>query len=44
MLPELGLLSLVLALLLALLLGTLPLLGAARNHAGLIATARPLAL
>jgi cytochrome c-type biogenesis protein CcmF len=42
-LPELGLLCLVLALLLALLLGTLPLIGAHRNHAGLIASARPLA-
>jgi cytochrome c-type biogenesis protein CcmF len=42
-LPELGLLSLLLALLLAALLGTLPLVGAHRNHAGLIASARPLA-
>lgn len=43
MLPELGLLSLLLALLLAALLGTLPLVGAHKNHAALIATARPLA-
>jgi len=43
MLPELGLAALILSLLLALLLGTLPLLGAHRNHAALIATARPLA-
>jgi cytochrome c-type biogenesis protein CcmF len=42
-LPELGLLSLLLALLLAALLGTLPLVGAQKNHAALIATARPLA-
>ena len=43
MLPELGLLSLLLALVLAFLLGTLPLVGAQKNHAALIATARPLA-
>jgi cytochrome c-type biogenesis protein CcmF len=42
-LPELGLLSLLLALLLAALLGTLPLVGAQKNHAALVATARPLA-
>jgi cytochrome c-type biogenesis protein CcmF len=42
-LPELGLLSLILALLLAALLGTLPLIGAQRGNAALIATARPLA-
>jgi cytochrome c-type biogenesis protein CcmF len=43
MLPELGLLALILALLLALLLGVLPMLGAQRNDAALMATARPLA-
>src|SRR5690349_21972417 len=42
-LPELGLLSLLLALLLAARLGVLPLVGAQRNNAALIATARPLA-
>jgi cytochrome c-type biogenesis protein CcmF len=42
-LPELGLLCLLLALVLAVLLGTLPLLGAQRGHAALMATARPLA-
>ncbi len=43
MLPELGLLSLALALLLALTLSALPLLGAHRGHAAWMATARPLA-
>ena len=43
MLPELGLVALILALLLGVLLGTLPLVGAQRNHAGLVASARPLA-
>ena len=43
MLPELGLLSLILALLLAALLGIVPLVGAQRGDAALIATARPLA-
>lgn len=43
MLPELGLLSLALALLLALALSVLPLLGAHRNDAAWMATARPLA-
>ncbi len=43
MLPELGQISLLLALLLALLLSTLPLIGAQRGHSGLLATARPLA-
>jgi cytochrome c-type biogenesis protein CcmF len=42
-LPELGLLSLALALLLALALSVLPLLGAHRGHAAWMATARPLA-
>jgi cytochrome c-type biogenesis protein CcmF len=42
-LPELGLLSLLLALLLAALLGTLPLVGAQRNNEALMRTARPLA-
>jgi cytochrome c-type biogenesis protein CcmF len=42
-LPELGLLSLVLALLLALALSLLPLLGAHRGQAAWMATARPLA-
>ena len=43
MLPELGLLALILALLLAALLGTLPLIGAQRGNAAWMATARPLA-
>ncbi|MFY2765128.1 heme lyase CcmF/NrfE family subunit [Arenimonas sp. MALMAid1274] len=43
MLPELGLLSLVLALLLAITLSILPLLGAHRGNAAWMATARPLA-
>ena len=43
MLPELGLVSLALALMLALALSVLPLLGAHRNHAAWMATARPLA-
>ncbi len=43
MLPELGLLSLLLALLLAALLGTLPLIGAQRGDEALMRTARPLA-
>ena len=43
MLPELGLLSLALALLLALALSLLPLVGAQRGHAAWMATARPLA-
>ena len=43
MLPELGLLALILALLLGVLLGTLPLVGAQRGHAALVASARPLA-
>ncbi len=43
MLPELGLLSLLFALVLAVLLGTLPLVGAQRGNAALMATARPLA-
>ena len=43
MLPELGLLSLLIALVLAVLLGTLPLIGAQRGNAALMATARPLA-
>ena len=43
MLPELGLLSLALALMLALALSVLPLLGAHRNHGAWMATARPLA-
>jgi len=42
-LPELGLLCLLFALVLAVLLGTLPLLGAQRGDAALMATARPLA-
>jgi cytochrome c-type biogenesis protein CcmF len=42
-LPELGLLSLALALLLALALSVLPLLGAQRGHTAWMATARPLA-
>jgi len=42
-LPELGLLSLLIALVLAVLLGTLPLIGAQRGDAALMATARPLA-
>jgi len=42
-LPELGLVSLVLALLLSLALSVLPLLGAHRGHAAWMATARPLA-
>jgi cytochrome c-type biogenesis protein CcmF len=42
-LPELGLLCLLFALVLAVLLGTLPLLGAQRGNAVLMATARPLA-
>ncbi len=44
MLPELGLLALIFALLLAVLLGTLPLLGAQRGNGAWMATARPLAL
>ncbi len=43
MLPELGLLSLALALMLALALSVLPLLGAHRGHGAWMATARPLA-
>ena len=43
MLPELGQIALILSLLLALLLGLLPLIGAQRNDAALMATARPLA-
>ena len=43
MLPELGLVALILALLLALLLGVLPLVGAQRGIAGWISSARPLA-
>ena len=43
MLPELGLVALILALLLAVLLGTLPLVGAQRGIDGWIASARPLA-
>ena len=43
MLPELGQIALALALLLSLLLGILPLLGAQRASAPLMATARPLA-
>ena len=43
MLPELGLVSLALALVLALALSVLPLLGAQRNHGPWMATARPLA-
>ena len=43
MLPELGLLSLLLALLLALALSVLPLLGAHRGHVAWMSTARPLA-
>ena len=42
MLPELGLASLALALMLSLLLSVLPLLGAQRGHAAWMATARPL--
>jgi len=42
-LPELGLVSLALALVLALALSVLPLLGAQRNHGPWMATARPLA-
>jgi len=42
-LPELGLLCLLFALVLAVLLGTLPLLGAHRGNVALMATARPLA-
>jgi cytochrome c-type biogenesis protein CcmF len=43
-LPELGLLALILALVLGVVLGTLPLVGAQRGHAGMMAGARPLAL
>ena len=43
MLPELGQVALAFALLLALLLGTMPLIGAQREVAPLMATARPLA-
>ena len=43
MLPELGLVSLALALMLSLALSVLPLLGAHRGHAAWMATARPLA-
>ena len=43
MLPELGQVALILSLLLALLLGLLPLVGAHRDDAALMATARPLA-
>ena len=43
MLPELGLIALILALLLAVLLGSLPLVGAQRGIDGWIASARPLA-
>ena len=43
MLPELGLVALILALLLAVLLGVLPLVGAQRGIEGWIASARPLA-
>jgi cytochrome c-type biogenesis protein CcmF len=42
-LPELGLVALILALLLAVLLGTLPLVGAQRGNDAWMATARPLA-
>ncbi|MBK9160340.1 MAG: heme lyase CcmF/NrfE family subunit [Nitrosomonadales bacterium] len=43
MIPELGHFSLIVALCLALILGVLPLLGAARNNPVLMGTARPLA-
>ncbi len=43
MLPELGLVALIVALVLALLLASLPLIGAHRNNTALMATARPLA-
>ena len=43
MLPELGLVALIFALLLAALLGTLPLIGAQRGNQAWISTARPLA-
>ena len=43
MIPEIGQFALILALLMALLLGTLPLAGAQRGHAGWMALARPLA-
>ena len=41
MIPELGHFSLILAALVSLLLGTLPLIGAHRGHAAWIALARP---
>ena len=43
MLPELGNFALIIALCVALALGALPLIGVWRNHAGLIASARPAA-
>jgi cytochrome c-type biogenesis protein CcmF len=43
MVPEIGHFALIVALFLALLLGVLPIIGAARNNAVLIGTARPLA-
>ncbi len=43
MLPEIGLVSLALALMLSLALSVVPLLGAHRGHAAWMATARPLA-
>ena len=43
MIPELGNFSLILALCLAVLLGTVPLVGAVRNDQRLMAMARPLA-
>ncbi len=44
MLPELGNFSLILALVIALALATVPLVGAARNHAAMMALARPAAV
>ena len=44
MIPELGHFALLLALVLSLLLGTLPLLGAARNDGRLMSSARPNAI
>jgi cytochrome c-type biogenesis protein CcmF len=43
MIPELGQFSLILALCMALVLGTLPIIGAFRSQAGWIAVARPTA-
>ncbi|MDD2719970.1 MAG: heme lyase CcmF/NrfE family subunit [Gallionella sp.] len=43
MIPELGLFSLIIALCLAIILGVLPILGAARNNAVFMGVARPLA-